>query len=73
MQKHGAKRVPSEFKELRKVWRKQKREQQHQPQHGHGHGPQNDEGSEFYPDEDRENVAEDDEGSVYNPAVELTQ
>ncbi|KIM32754.1 hypothetical protein M408DRAFT_35542, partial [Serendipita vermifera MAFF 305830] len=28
MQKHGAKRVPSEFKELRKVWRKQKREQQ---------------------------------------------
>ena len=35
--------------------------------------PQNNEGSKFYPDEDWENVAEDDEGSIYNPAVELTQ
>jgi hypothetical protein len=71
MQKHGVKRVPSEFKELRKVWRKQKREQQQQRQRGHG--PQIDEGSEFYPDEDRENAADDDEGSVYNPTVESTQ
>jgi hypothetical protein len=27
MQKHGAKRIPSEFKELRKQWRRQKREE----------------------------------------------
>ncbi|ORE23243.1 hypothetical protein BCV71DRAFT_147122, partial [Rhizopus microsporus] len=26
MQKHGPKRLPAEFKELRKMWRKQKRE-----------------------------------------------
>jgi hypothetical protein len=30
MQKHGNKRVPAEFKEMRKLWRKQKREQQQQ-------------------------------------------
>lgn len=76
MQKHGAKRVPSEFKELRKVWRKQKREQQQQqqqhqqlPHHlGHAHGMQNE--TEYYHDDDRE---EDDEGSIYNPAVDSTQ
>ncbi|KAI7847186.1 hypothetical protein BDC45DRAFT_418001, partial [Circinella umbellata] len=28
MQNHGPKRLPSEFKELRKVWRKQKRERE---------------------------------------------
>ncbi|KAL7421105.1 hypothetical protein Q5752_003989 [Cryptotrichosporon argae] len=30
MQKHGEKRLPSEFKEMRKAWRKKKREQQTQ-------------------------------------------
>jgi len=81
MQKHGAKRVPSEFKELRKVWRKQKREQQqqqqqqqlHQPHHHQPHGIPNDAASEFFPDEDRENPTEDDEESVYNPAADLTK
>ncbi|KAG8826891.1 hypothetical protein FRC19_006764, partial [Serendipita sp. 401] len=35
MQKHGPKRTPTEFKELRKMWRKQKREQQAHQQHPH--------------------------------------
>ncbi|CDS07096.1 hypothetical protein LRAMOSA09619 [Lichtheimia ramosa] len=33
MQKHGPKRLPAEFKEMRKQWRKQKREQKAAQQH----------------------------------------
>ncbi len=72
MQKHGAKRVPSEFKELRKVWRKQKKEQQQYHHQNHHYGMQND-GTELFHDDERENTIDDDEGSVYNPTVEPIQ
>ncbi len=56
MQKHGPKRVPTEFKELRKIWRKQKREQQQREAMRHNNG-------EIFHDDDRDD--EDDKDSIY--------
>jgi hypothetical protein len=57
MQKHGPKRIPAEFKELRKIWRKQKRElTQRQAMRR--------DNSEIFHDDDRED--EDDKESVYH-------
>ena len=66
MQKHGAKRTPAEFKELRKAWRKQKREQQQQG-HSHANGATaGRRGSSELPGDD-DGGDDDDTGSLYGP------
>ncbi|KAG9057598.1 hypothetical protein FS842_005559 [Serendipita sp. 407] len=66
MQKHGPKRTPTEFKELRKMWRKQKREQQAHQQHPHHSGHHHDQNDGY--DEEVINLDEDG-GSLYNGSV----
>lgn len=71
MQKHGPKRVPAEFKEMRKVWRKQKREHQQQQAmlHQDRNGVMN--GAEAYED-DGDNGDEDyDEGSLHAAGISV--
>lgn len=67
MQKHGPKRTPAEFKELRKIWRKQKREQ-HQQHQGPSHAVAtavHRASSELPADDDGGD--DDDTGSLYGP------
>lgn len=59
MQKHGPKRVPAEFKELRKVWRRQKREQQQQQ------AMQRAAGDLFLDANDQDDDGEDDDPALY--------
>ncbi|KAG8808137.1 hypothetical protein FRC17_004116 [Serendipita sp. 399] len=67
MQKHGPKRTPAEFKELRKLWRKQKRDQQSQHQPPRSVQYQQDANNVF---NDAETIhLDDDDASPYNGSV----